>query len=211
MTTLIDPNGKKRRNDRKMGKKAPSSLTVKERMFCEEVAADQQFSLKNAAEKAGYSNPSQAANKLMRKREIHNYLMDVLKDRVQRCKLTADDVLAVLRDVLYLDPLDLFEPTSKGAFQVKTLDNIPDHVRRCITKLKCRTRHTRDGDTETYIEIELMSKDAALVNAMKHLGLLQGDGINVNVNAGQVINFDELCNPPEREDVVEGKIVGKGK
>lgn len=183
-------------------------LNNMQKAFCEEMAADLTFNATEAAKKAGYKNPNQAAYKLLKNKSIQAYLGKVLHQRAKRRELAADDVLEHLRNALFLDPIDLFEHVGNGVFAVKDLSQIPEHVRRCITKIKCKVRETEEG-TETYIELELMSKDAAMTNALKHLGLMEPDGsVNVNV-AGQMLDFDKLCKPPSEEDVVEGKIQGK--
>jgi hypothetical protein len=90
---------------------------------------------------------------------------------------------------LFLDPINVFEPTGNGTYLVKDLEDIPEEIRRCITKIKCKTRSTGNDTTETVIEIEFMSKDAALQAAMKHLGLVEVDGTQVNVNvAGNILS-----------------------
>ena len=48
-------------------------------------------------------------------------------------------------------------------------------MRRCVTKIKQKVRVMGDGGEEVYTEVELMSKDAALQAAMKHLQLFGQD------------------------------------
>lgn len=182
-------------------------LNVKQKAFCEEMAASVDFSPSEAARKAGYKDPYQSGHWLMRKPEIQAYLGKVLKERMKRRQLVADDVLDHLRNALFLDPLSLFDYNPDGSFSVKSLEDVPPEVRRCITKLKCKTRENLHGEIETYLEIELMSKDAAMTNALKHLGLMNADNtVNVNV-AGQLLDFDQLCGKEDdEEDVVEGRI-----
>lgn len=190
-TSLVDP----KRRGRKLNK-----LTTAQQTFCHEMAADPQFNGTAAARKAGYKHPPQAANKLLNTRAVQAYLGKVLHERQERCQLTADEVLEHLGEALFLDPLELFSSNPEGTITVKSLDDVPIAVRRCITKIKSKKRVTQDGATETTLEIELMSKDAAMTNAMKHLGLLSPDGTNVNLNVGgSSIDFDELCQPPVLE------------
>ena len=93
--------------------------------------------------------------------------------------------------------MQLFNHHEDGTVSVKSLDDIPVEARRCITKLKVTTRVTQDGDTETTIDIELMSQDAALTNAMKHLGLMAPDGSSINLNVGGLaVTWEELRTPP---------------
>lgn len=186
-TTLINP--------RKRGRKA-DTLTVAQKIFCEEMAADPQMNVKNAATKAGYKRPSTAGAKLLKNPIVRGYLGKVLFQRIERCQLIADDVLEMLRNVLYLDPIELFEKTPEGAFLIRDLDEIPQAIRRCITKLKSRARELPDGTIETYLEVDLMSKDSALNNAMKHLGL-QGEELQEKMREVEVGNNPYLNADPK--------------
>lgn len=176
-TTLIEP--RVRGADLKR-------LTASQRLFVEELLASETFNATEAARKAGYKMPRQAANKLLNHRAIRAVLGKAMQERITKCELQAEQVLRHLATALYLDPLELFQRTEVGTYVVRSLDDIPAPVRRCITKLKCRTRAAEDGLVETYIEIELMSKDGALKLAMQHLGLLgpDGKGTDVTVNLG---------------------------
>jgi len=183
-----------------------TKLTPMERMFIEELLADEQFNLTAAARKAGYKQPSTMANRLISRPAIRKILGKALQERITRCRLTADEVLEHLRNALFLDPLDLFERTEEGGYVVRSLEDVPLKVRRCITKLKQRTRYVGES-VETYLEVELMSKDAALVNAMKHLMLVNPDPAAMNVNVG--VDLRGLLEQVEqdRKNVIDGNVI----
>lgn len=162
-----------------------SKLPAMMRMFVEELMADEQFNATTAARKAGYKRPGHQAVKLLKDRRVQAILGKALQERITRCRLTADEVLEHLRQALFLDPLELFERTPEGGFLVRSLEDIPVEVRRCITKIKQRQRIVGEG-VETYVEVELMSKDAALQSAMKHLGLMKGEGTDINLNVAGI-------------------------
>jgi len=194
---MIKPTRRKRKVD--LG-----ALTPMQRMFIEELLADEGFSTIQAAKRAGYKSPSAVAN-LLKNPEVNAALGQALQERINRCKLTATDVLNHLHTALFLDPLELFECTPNGAYVVRSLEDIPAHIRRCITKIKQRTRIVGE-DTEVYLEVELMSKDSALVNAMKHLMLVSPDQ-SMNVNVGGV-DLKELLDRVEKErNVIDGSII----
>lgn len=189
-------------------------LNPAQRMFVEYILADPQFNPTAAAERAGYKHASQAATKLMKQPTIRAAIGKALYERIHECKIEAAQVLRHLAEALYLDPMELFEVVGGGVFKVKSLDEVPPHIRRCITKLKGRTKTYTDREggetTETFIEIELMSKDACLALAMKHLGLSGNDKQDVNVNVtgdvlmtllGQVESMDSK--------VVDGSVIEK--
>jgi phage terminase small subunit len=186
-----------------------SKLTAAQRMFCEHLAADDMFSTVRAARKAGYKNPKVMGSKLIKNPVVKAYLGKVLQDRIDGCRLTAEQVLEHLKNALFLDPLDLFELDNDGTVSFKQLHKIPLEVRRCISKLDFKTTNFDDGTSQTQVRIETMSKDAAMKAAMQHLGILEPDGGSINVNVNGSIDFDKLCEPLEELDTVEGKIVGR--
>lgn len=180
------------------------TLTIKQRVFVEELMADENFNATKAAKKAGYTSPSAPA-KLLGQPTVQAIIGKALQARITRCQLTADAVLEHLATALFLDPLQLFERTPDGSYVVRTLEDVPEKVRRCITKIKQRTRIIGE-DTETYLEVDLMSKDSALVNAMKHLMLVSPEqNMNVNVNG---VDLKSLLERVENErNVIDGHVI----
>lgn len=181
----------------------PNRLTSMQLKFCAELLADEKMNGSSAAKKAGYSNPSVAAAKLLNNPLVNAVIGKALQERLEGCKLEATQVLKHLAAALYLDPLELFEklPGNDGVYQIRDLESVPVHVRRCITKFKCKSKTYVVNDeeiTESYVEVELMSKDAMMALAMKHLGLAGADGVNFNVNVNQTILVRLL-------DMVEGE------
>lgn len=170
MTTLVP------RRKTKPSKYAWGKLTEKQKAFCEELAADPGFRVTEAAKQAGYGTPQQAAAKNLANKTVVAYLGYVLQKRLERRELKADDILDHLTQALFLDPLELFERVDEKTYRVKDLEEIPLQVRRCITKLKFKTstRYDSEGNPieESYVEVELMSKDAMMRLAMQHGGLL---------------------------------------
>ncbi len=183
-------------------------LNPQQRMFVEYLLADESFNATAAAKKAGYKVPQQRAWKLLKTQRIKAIIGKALGERITRCQLTADAVLEHLRTALFLDPLDLFEKTGKNTYLIRNLEDVPEDVRRCITKLKCKTT-TVGKKTDVYIEIELMSKDSALVNAMKHLMLLDPDQSQVNVNVNGVDLKSLLQRVEENRNVIDGKVIDR--
>lgn len=158
-------------------------LNPQQRLFVEYLLADVSFNGAVAARKAGYKNPAGAATRLLKQRRVAAVIGKAIGQRITRCQLTADEVLEHLRQALFFDPLELFQRTANGAYEVRNLEDVPVEIRRLITKFKCKTKTTEKG-TDTWIEVEMMSKDAALPLAMKHLGIIDALGNTVNVNVG---------------------------
>lgn len=187
-------------------------MTDAQRVFVMEYLANGGHGAKAA--KIAYpknSNPSHAAIKALNHPVVKAYLGNILRKKLEEADLSATRVLAQLEASLFLDPLDVFEQVSPGIYKIRDLQEIPERVRQCITKLECKTKERTldDGtvETETWFEVGFMSKDKALELAMKFRGLVEPDQRTTNVNvAVGAIDFDELARPPEVSDVVEGRI-----
>lgn len=178
-------------------------LNAMQRTFVECLLADETFNATRAAKRAGYKAPAQAASKLMSQRSVRAIIGKALKQRLDRLRLEADDVLMHLQTALFLDPAEVFRKTPIGTWEVRPLDEIPQEIRRCITKIKQRTKFYEKYE-EVTTELEFMSKDAALTNALKHLGLVGGDQYNVRVG----IDLSQLVEKlEERRNVIDGDVI----
>lgn len=157
-------------------------LTPRQRMFCDSILADPSFNAVKAAAAAGYKAPDQSAAKLLRQKRIQAIIGKHIHERLTNFQWTAQDVLNHLANALFLDPLELFNKVGKNSYEIRNLEDIPIEIRRCIEKIKTRTRVLPDRTRETIIEIGLMSKTALMNHALKHFGLVSPDEKNVNVD-----------------------------
>ena len=132
-----------------------------------------------------------------------------MKQRLERGQLSQDDVLAHLKEILFLDPIHLFESNGSGELRIRPLKDIPIAIRRCISKIKTKTTYnTKTEEKYVETEIELMSKDNALNLAMKHLGLILADPkINVGVVSEDFL-ADLLLRVEQAENVIDVKSKG---
>lgn len=191
-------------------------LNPLQRLFIEEMLADPGMSATEAVKRAGYKtkNPSKQATDLLKNPLIQQVLGRRLKERIDRVEVTQDDVLRFLYNALMLDPLDLFNAEEDGTITLKQLNDIPQDIRRLITKLKCKSRPVGDdGGVEMRFELEWVSKEMVLNLCMRHLGMLQtvetkGD-VNVSVN---VINPNSLVQQlrdavASKGKVMDGKVI----
>lgn len=199
----------------KKTRKKPTStrLMAPERIF----AAEYMSNGFNAAQAASVAWPNmkpvsagQHGRDVLKRPRVKDYLSRLLHAKLEATGLSAERVLRKLEYVLFLDPLDFFEPGDiDGVYKLKSLDGIPAEARECVTKLKCKSHMDAvTGDVEVYMEVEFMSKDKALEMAMKYQGLLHDTNIN-QVNIGSdvpKIDFDALCEPPELK-TIEGTVV----
>lgn len=202
--------GSTRMQPRKQGVADKTRLNPMQRMFVEALLADPKFNATAAAKKAGYRSPAAMGNKLVKNKVVQAWIGKAINERIREYKLDAKSVLQHLTTALFLDPLDLFEPAEKaGVYRVRSLDEVPQEIRRCISKIKCKTRTDKKGNVDTYVEIELMSKDAALPLALKHLGLIGPDGGPVtNINVEGNILIEQLLQQVEQErNVIDTKFI----
>lgn len=180
-------------------------LTVKQKLFCDAILADPSFNSVAAARAAGYRVPHGAAARLLRQKRIQAIIGKHIHERLSNLQLNAEDVLRHLTTALFLDPLELMNKVGANRYEVRNLEDVPLEIRRCITKMKCRTRVHQDHSRETIIEIELMSKDACMSHALKHFGLISPDGHTTNVNIG--ISFQDLLERAEQSRNDNGRVV----
>lgn len=155
---------------------AKDDLAPKQLLFVNALLASESFNATEAARIAGYGAPQVAASKLMKNEIIARIIGKRLHDRLERLELTADEVISQLTQVLRFDPLELFNIREGGVLTVKRLSDVPVSMRRCITRLKPKTKEHRDREgnvtIEHSIDIEFMDKNAALALAMRHFGLI---------------------------------------
>lgn len=195
--------------DKKVTVRTYEGLTAKQRLFCECLLANGDFNATQAAKDAGYKKPGVAGAKNLQDSRIRRVIGNALRERIERCQLTADAVLEHLRQALFLDPLDVFEMSPEGAYTVRSLEDIPQEVRRCITKIKQRNRMVGDS-VESYVEVEFMSKDSAMVNALKHLGLVQPDGNNnLTLQPDFLTHLLQQVEEERRGKIIDAKVVEK--
>jgi phage terminase small subunit len=144
-------------------------LTAQQRVFVEELLNDPKFKPTDAAKKAGYKAPSQAANKLMNDKVVAAYIGKELYLRSQRNQVTADEVLRALTDIAFFNIQSILEDDGT----IKNIADIEEHMAFAIESIETTTRTDRNGDVTTQTKLKFHSKIAALELLAKHLGMLQ--------------------------------------
>jgi phage terminase small subunit len=154
-------------------KNGSNKLTDKQLMFVHELAADGSYNITKAAERAGFGKNSAilATRMLKTNKHVRAALGKVLYDRIERVKITQDDVLKYLDAVLFFNPLHWFRPSKDGAWLITDPDEIPHEVGILIESMKVRSREDSEGNVTQEFEIKMVSKSAALALAMKHIGV----------------------------------------
>lgn len=195
----------------------PASLPAQQLVFAQHYMADPELNGTRAAREAGYKHPAVAAAKMLKDgHRVKKYIAKMMGDRLRECDLSSERILRKLETVLFFDPIHVFESVGDGVFRVKSLQEIPEEIRCCITKAKAKTRTIRNQDGEPvgedcYVEIEFMSKDAALQLAMKYRNLVKGDQQTTNINVHNettlIANLLEKAETDRRGNVVDGTVI----
>lgn len=166
--------GTKKRISSKRGRKIVNTpLNEKQELFVAELFADNQFNYTEAARKAGFPRPAQAAQHLLKNLNVTRAISERIKSLTTPLHLSAAELDGLLCRVIRMDPIELFsydEETEE--LYVRDLRKVPKELRQLIQKIKTTTRYDKEGNRSVRMEIELMSKDHALNLAMKRFGML---------------------------------------
>lgn len=187
-----------------------NKLTDQQRAFCHHVLENKDFNYSKAAKQAGYSNPPQAAAKLLKNETVSAYLGKCLQERLDSSDVNAARVLRELSYIALLNPKELFE--SDGSF--KQIHDLPDHVARAISGWDVtvveRTNHeTGELERETKVKVKTNDKLKALELLAKHVGLLE-QNLNINLGLDESENFlADLLRRVEddRRGIVDSRVI----
>lgn len=147
----------------------------------------QTFDATKAAIAAGYA-PSGAraqACHLLAQDKTQALLAKRALDTVAQTNVRVSDILTALMEIAYLDPAECFQDVSLGQkvrVELKDLQAMPKHVRRCISSFKLSKIPVAAGGFMDVIEVKFWSKTEALNMLGKHKGLLN-DVLEVQVTA----------------------------
>lgn len=128
MTAKRTPTPKPAKKTAGKGKAAPvNGLTPKQAQFVAEYLVD--LNATQAATRAGYSarTANEQGARLLANVSVRSALDEAMKERGERTKITADDVLREITRLAMFDPADLTEV--KSPEDIKAL---PEDVRRAI-------------------------------------------------------------------------------
>ncbi len=175
----------------------PSKLTDQQRIFVLELLGSSQFNPTEAAKRAGYKFPPQAAYKLLKVKGIQAALGKAQRQREERCELKADDVLNYLKAALFFNPLHYFRPTDDGKWLIDDLSVIPEEIGRLIENMELQVTE-KDGEVTSRYKVSFVSKATALSLALKHVCI---DKQEIDVRHSWA---DELY--PPKPDLVEARI-----
>lgn len=145
-------------------------LNYKQKLFCLEYIVD--LNGTQAAIRAGYSSNTagQIADEHLKKPKIQKEIDRLFEERAQRTMITADRVLTELANLAFSDITAVMEWDTKKGVRLKDSASLTPAQRKTIAEISTKeTINGREFKVKTY------SKDAALTNLMKHLGLFEKD------------------------------------
>jgi len=164
----------------------PKGLNVREMLFCHEYSVD--LNATQAAIRAGYSPKTAGSQgaRLLKNVDIGRYLGDLAKAQASRASISTDSVLreaaalafARLEDVAEWGPLSI---------RLRDLSTLSDTARRAV-----KTIRISPGVAGTTISVSMHDKLGAIDRLMKHLGLIGGDGVTVQLPDLSNMSTDDL-------------------
>lgn len=190
-TTLVQP----RQNGADITK-----LTVGMQNFVQEMLAHDSMNPTAAAREAGYSRPSQAANKLMKNKAIQRALGKAQRERNERCQLKADDVLKFIMEALFFDPIEYdLEPAPGGGWLVEDITALPIVARQLIKDVAKVEIVDSDGTVEVWDVIKnFIPKEIALALAARH-ALVEKSEVTNRLS----MDWDQLFSKRNGEGIID--------
>lgn len=172
-----------------------SKLTEQQQMFVLELLSDKLYNITEAARRAGYKNPSQAANKLLKNKLVQRALGKAKAQREERVGLSADQVLAYLKNALFFNPLQYFKPTADGGWLITDPDSLPEEIGCLIEEMQVKVVELEDGKKQHYFKVRFVSHATALALAMKHVSVDKSEVIHK-------LDWDSVLSTQETESVI---------
>jgi len=177
---------------------AEDPLTPRERRFAEEYVVD--LVAARAAARAGYSRRTarSISSELLQKPHVAEAIAQLIAERTERTRVTADRVVQELAVVAFSDMRD-FSANDSG--QMRLAAGAPSHAARAVAAIKRRRRSDADGIIEATVEFRLWNKLEALRLLAPHVGLVT-ERVEVTGKGGEAVaHFVRVI----REDAPNGE------
>lgn len=180
-------------------------LSPKRRRFVEEYPKD--LNATQAAIRAGYSAKTarQQASQLLSKLNIQEAIAELVEERSQRCKVSADQVVGELVKMGFVNMMDYMRIGENGDPYVD-LSALTRDQAASIVEFTCedyKDGRGEDARDVRKIKIKLYPKIPALVELGKHLGLFKGGAAGGTPNATEHPPDLLAKDDPSRVDVIE--------
>lgn len=162
-------------------------LTPKQELFCREYLVD--FNGTKAAVRAGYSpkTAQEQSSQLLSKLIVQQRVKALMDERVERVELTADAVLAQLKNIIFFDPRKLFHDDGRP----KNVTELDDETAGAVVGIDVAEQWGigEDGNrcvVGTVRKYKVADKKGAIDSAMKHLGIQGVDKTDLTSNGKDV-------------------------
>jgi phage terminase small subunit len=161
-----------------------TGLNDKQELFCREYTVG--LDAKKSAIAAGYSEQfaGKTATRLMRREDIRHRIRELMKERTEATKVTAERVVAELARLAFSNMKDIMRWDREGVEWFDS-DELDRHITAAIQEVKETTRSWVDdegNDVETLIRsIKLHPKLTALQELAKHVGIAGETGVGVQI------------------------------
>lgn len=147
--------------------------TNMERIFCLEMMASETFNQTEAAKRAKYKHPAQAAAKLMKRPHIKAILGKFQREREERTQITSDRIWEYMDRVLQFDPGEIYEDAGDGWWYIGKLQEMPRKIRQMIENsepavMKVGTDDDGDDVLQKCMKVKFVSKTSVLGMAARH-------------------------------------------
>lgn len=126
--------------------------------------------------------------RMLRNVEVAEAIQARQRERLERMRIRADDVLAELAALAYTDLPDVVAWDSDGNYVVSASKDLPPRARKALKKIRIKRKRllvgdeTKNGGQDTAVweledfSVELHDKERAIQMLMRHLGLLPTGG-----------------------------------
>lgn len=170
-------------------------LTPKQQSFVDEYLVD--LNAKQAAVRAGYSRKTAEVqgSRLLRNAQVRKAVNEGKKERSERTRTTADEILLELRKIALADIAEAFDDEGR----LRPLREIPAEVRKAISGVEVSQEFEGSGRNRYHsgdlMKVKFWEKTKALELLGKHLRLFT-DRVQVDTNVSIRV-VDPYAEPPK--------------
>ncbi|WP_167371048.1 terminase small subunit [Myxococcus virescens] len=157
-------------------------LTGRQRAFVEHYLVRPVAS--EAAKKAGYAEGSAevAGSRLLRNAKVAKFLATAQKERLERLKASADEVVVEASRIGLADPRRAFDASG----MLLPIQDIPEDIARCISSIEVEALFSGKGEDKVQIgtltKVKFWPKDRALDLLARHHGLDKPQAMKLEVS-----------------------------
>lgn len=157
-------------------------LSEQQKRFCEEYIID--FNATRASIAAGYSEKTAASQttRLLSYVDVQDYIQELISERSERVKVTADDVINELAKIAFCDVSDFYDELG-----LRPISELNDKAKAAVSSYATKRIKVGKDKFEDVPIMKMHDKSKALELLGKHLGVFEKDNaqkqpVNQNIN-----------------------------